>query len=197
MHPYSRTYRYSRSTSQPHMPCLSFRSSRNLLVFFSRSAIPKAHGYIARHSTGITHHAHTHHAVVDGAEQRDRRVKLTHTPGYVSYTWKCGSLSFIFTRGPSSGQFPKVSEIAVNQPWQSYQRGIHNGKRTITKTKPRRIERRCCFFYEEEPRYGHGNSPLCFKNKFPWPYRCSYFVKIPVAKFPWPYRGSYLVKIHL
>ena len=50
--------------------------------------------------------------------------------------------------GPSSGQFRKISEIAVNQPQQSYQWGINNGKSPIRKTKPRRVECGVFLFYE-------------------------------------------------
>ena len=56
-------------------------------------------------------------------------------------------------------------------------------KSTIIKTKPRRIERRCFYFFMKwEPRYGHGNFTTLFQKQ------------IPVVKFPWPYRGSYSVK---
>ena len=80
--------------------------------------------------------------------------------------------------GPSSGQFPKISGIAVNQPQPSYQWGINNSKITTRKTKPRRIG--WLFFFHEVgtaiwPReFYHGNYKV---GKFPWPYRGSYFVK--------------------
>ena len=48
--------------------------------------------------------------------------------------------------GPFSGQFPKISGIAMNQlESKSYQWGIIDGLSTIRKTKPRRIEWRRCF----------------------------------------------------
>ena len=73
------------------------------------------------------------------------------------------SIQFKRSRGASSGQFPRISGIAVNQPWQSYQWGLNNVKNTIRKTKPRGIEWRCyLYFYEvgtaEWPReFDHGN----------------------------------------
>ena len=78
----------------------------------------------------------------------------------------------MFLSGPSPGQFPKISGIAVNQPQQSYQMGIKQWQKHHKKDQTT-ANRMTEFFYQ----LGTAEWPRNKAVKLPWPYSGSYFVK--------------------